>query len=143
MVEDEFGNPSTTEPVVRQKVLFTELLERQCPIYMAMGMTYDEYWNDDVEKAVYYRRAFKLKKKQKNHWLWLQGAYVYRILQNIYPLYNAWAQAQPEPYLDFPIPLDAQEEKETENERMKRQMMEMQDYMERQMARQQKGEDKQ
>ena len=101
---------------------------------MAMGMTFDEYWNDDVEKATYYRKAFKIKKKQKNQWLWLQGAYIYRILQNIYPYFNAWVEAQPEPYLDFPIPLDLQEEKETENERAKRQMEEMQRYLEGQMA---------
>ena len=135
MVDECVGDASTTVPTFRE-VRFTEILEQQAPVYMAMGMTFDEYWNDDVEKAKYYLKAFKIKKKQQNQWLWLQGAYIYKVMQSVYPYFNAWAEVQPDPYMDFPIPLDTQEEKETENERAKRQMEEMQRYLEGQMVRQ-------
>lgn len=42
---------------------------------MVMGMTYDQFWNDDVELVKFYREAFQLKQQLKEQDLWLQGAY--------------------------------------------------------------------
>lgn len=42
---------------------------------MVMGMTYDQFWNDDVELVKFYREAFQLKQQLKEQDLWLQGVY--------------------------------------------------------------------
>lgn len=44
---------------------------------MAMGMPIHEYWDGDCELVRYYRRAFEIRQKQRNHELWLQGLYVH------------------------------------------------------------------
>lgn len=54
-----------------------DIFERACPEYMAMGMPLQEYWDGDCELVRYYRRAFEIRQKQKNHELWLQGLYVH------------------------------------------------------------------
>ena len=128
MVEDSFGTSSTRE---RPKIKLTEIMEEQCPIYMAMGMSYDEYWNGELERAKFYRETFKLKKKQDNEKLWLQGAYIYNALQDIYPLFNAWAEGvEVKPYMEFPLPLDAEEQKSQEIAKAKEDMERTRAYME-------------
>ena len=43
---------------------------------MSIGMTYDEFWNQDVAMVRAYRKAYELKRRQQNDALWLQGIYV-------------------------------------------------------------------
>lgn len=43
---------------------------------MSIGMTYDEFWNQDVAMVGAYRKAYELKRRQQNDALWLQGIYV-------------------------------------------------------------------
>lgn len=38
-------------------------------------MTYDAFWNGDVELVKFYREAFRLKQQMRNEELWLQGVY--------------------------------------------------------------------
>lgn len=40
-----------------------------------MGMTYDQFWNEDVELVKFYRDAFLLKQQLKEQDMWIQGAY--------------------------------------------------------------------
>ena len=54
---------------------YTEAFEKAFPQYLAMGMTYDQFWNEDVELVKFYREAFQLKQQLKEQDLWLQGAY--------------------------------------------------------------------
>jgi len=42
-----------------------------------MGMSYDEYWNQDPWLAEDYRRAYELKRDEENANMWLQGSYIY------------------------------------------------------------------
>lgn len=53
-----------------------------------MGMSYDEYWNGDIELCRYYREAYKLRKKERNHDMWLQGNYIYEALLCASPLFH-------------------------------------------------------
>ena len=116
---------------IRPSLTFTEIMEEQCPLYMAMGMSYDEYWNGEMERAKFYREAFKLKKKQDNEKLWLQGAYIYNVLHDIYPLFNAWAEgAEVQPYMEFPLPLDEEERKAQETAKAKEEMERTRTYLE-------------
>jgi hypothetical protein len=43
---------------------------------MSIGMTYDEFWNQDVAMVGAYRKSHELKRRQQNESLWLQGIYV-------------------------------------------------------------------
>ena len=43
---------------------------------MSIGMTYDEFWNQDVAMVRAYRKAHELKRRQQNETLWMQGLYV-------------------------------------------------------------------
>ena len=43
---------------------------------MSIGMTYDEFWNQDVAMVRAYRKSHELKRRQQNEILWMQGLYV-------------------------------------------------------------------
>ena len=83
---------------------FAYIFKEWFPYYLAIGMTYDEYWNGDVELTNYYRKAWKLKQKFKNQELWLQGAYMYEALLDASPMLHAFADknTKPIPYRDEP-----------------------------------------
>ena len=42
---------------------------------MSIGMTYDEFWNQDVAMVRAYRKADELKRRRQNETLWMQGWY--------------------------------------------------------------------
>ena len=46
-------------------------------MYLAMGMTYSEYWEKTPYLAVSYRKAYELKTESKNRDAWWQGVYVH------------------------------------------------------------------
>lgn len=70
-------------------------------------MTYDEFWNKDVELAKFYRQAWKIKQDIKNHELWLQGMYFYEALLDVAPVLHAFPKkgAKPTPYPERPYEL--------------------------------------
>ena len=74
-------------------------------------MTYDQYWNDDCELVVYYRKASELRKARKNQELWLQGMYIYEELCCVSPVLHAFAKpgTKPLPYPEKPYPLTKEE----------------------------------
>ena len=43
---------------------------------MSIGMTYDEFWNQDVAMVRAYRKSHELKRRRQNEELWMQGLYV-------------------------------------------------------------------
>ena len=70
-----------------QEKTYTEVFEENCPFYLAIGMSYGEYWEGDAALAQYFRKAYILKQEQKNHEAWLQGLYFYDALSSA--LHNA------------------------------------------------------
>lgn len=83
-----------------------ELFDRVFPQYLALGMTYDEFYCKDHTLVIAYREAYKRKREEENQRLWLAGAYVYQALCRVSPLlipFNSHPKA--EPYLDKPFPL--------------------------------------
>ena len=49
-------------------------------------MTYDQFWNQDVELVKAYREADKIKRDLKNQDMWMQGAYYYEALLDAAPV---------------------------------------------------------
>jgi len=93
---------------------YTEQFYEQFPFYLSIGMTYDQYWNDDCCLTKYYRKANELSKARKNQELWLQGMYIYEALCCVSPVLHAFAKSgtKPQPYPDKPYAISDKEIKE-------------------------------
>lgn len=81
---------------------------------MALGMSYDEYWNCKPTRYKAYRKAHELKNEQRNQEMWLQGFYVYKAIETALHNQPAFATKPPKPvsYLQEPIPLKPLSEEE-------------------------------
>ena len=86
----------------------TNLFEKQCPIYMSFGMTYDEFWYGEPYRAKFYRESYKLKVRQKDEELWIQGMYIYEALCKVSPILHAFSKkgTKPLPYSEKPYLAD-------------------------------------
>ena len=102
-----------------------KLFEEQCPIYMSYGMTYDEFWNGNPSRAIFYRRAAMIQVKRKDEEFWMQGVYVYDALCRVSPILHAFSKSgtKPLPYVDKPY-LSMTSDNDEENEEMKQKQKE-------------------
>lgn len=98
---------------------------------MAIGMSYDEYWNGDCTLTRVYQQIHEIRKKEQNHYLWLQGMYIYDALLRVAPILQAFAKkgTKPEPYPEEPYALSVQEIREREENKAKKQYAKMQAKM--------------
>lgn len=88
-------------------------------MYLAMGMTYEQYWDEPPHLAVAYRKAYKLRREMDNEQAWLAGLYVYDAFAVC--LKNAFSKrgSKQERYIEKPIdiyPLTEREKKRREQE---------------------------
>lgn len=112
-----------------------ELFEQQCPYYMAIGMTYNEFWFDHAYKAKYYRQAHDLRLEQKNMELWLQGYYVYTAIADMVPVLNPLSSnPKARDYLKQPIPITQAGKERDDLEKTKEAAAQMIALLNRQMA---------
>lgn len=101
---------------------------------MNMGMTYNQFWDEDPTIAKTYLEAFKIKQKNEiksKEWeIWKQGVYVYEALVDVAPILHAFSKAKkPLPYPEKPYGIDEfdkdeektkeEKEQEIENEKLK------------------------
>lgn len=70
-----------------------------------MGMTYEQFWEQDCSLVVAYRKAYKIRQEEINRAAWLQGLYVFKALQaNPLIVYGfAKKDTKPDPYPNKPI----------------------------------------
>lgn len=85
-------------------------------------MTYEQFWDGDVKAHKQYRNAHKLKLKEQNTLLWLQGRYFYDALCAASPIIRAFSKAKrPSDYVKQPYDLDEEDRrKREEREQRKR-----------------------
>lgn len=78
---------------------------------MSIGMSYDEFWNQDVALVGVYRKADELRQRRQNQMAWLQGMYIYQALCDVSPIFHAFAKkgTKPQPYVEEPYPITAAE----------------------------------
>lgn len=84
---------------------------------MSIGMTYDEFWNQDVSLVRVYLKAKELRDKQRNQECWLQGMYIYEALCDVSPLFRftmGKGTIKPEPYVKEPYAITEAEVRERE-----------------------------
>ncbi len=111
-------------------VSLSERFEKLCPIFMNLGMTYKEFWEEDPTMAKDYLKAFEIKQKREirnKEWeIWKQGMYVYEALIDVSPILHAFSKAKkPLPYPEKPYGMDENDEdKEEKNEITKEQEQE-------------------
>lgn len=88
---------------------YTEIFEEQCPFYLSIGMSWDQYWNDDPGLVRFYVKAHELRNDRKNQEMWLQGLYVYAAIMDVSPILHAFAKrgTKAEPYMSEPLPVTA------------------------------------
>jgi hypothetical protein len=70
-----------------QTKTYGEIFDECFPFYLAIGMSYAEYWAGEPSLARYYRKAYKIKQEQDNNNAWLQGLYFYDAISTA--LHNA------------------------------------------------------
>ena len=78
---------------------------------MSIGMSYDEFWNQDVALVRAYRKAQEIRDRRQNQAMWLQGLYIYNALCDVAPIFHAFAKkgTKPTPYIEEPYPITAAE----------------------------------
>ena len=83
-----------------------EIFDKAFPQYLALGMTYDEFYRQDHTLVIAYRKAHELKRKEENENFWLMGAYVYQAICRVSPLLAPFAKSpKAEDYLKEPFPI--------------------------------------
>lgn len=100
--------------------------------YISIGMTYDQFWRDDVWLAKVYRDAEELRARRANVEAWRNGFYTASALSSTVGNMFRKKGSSPIKYMDRPIPLTQKEHDEYEyqraleaQERIKRAMFSM------------------
>ena len=107
-MEDELLTGSSSAPSFKKKqsVSYTEIMEAHLPVYLEMGMTYEQYWDGDVEMVIGYRKAQERRREWQNQVLWLQGLYFYNALTAVMPALSIKSKdTSIKPYIEEPIPI--------------------------------------
>lgn len=105
---------------------YTNTFKEAFPYFLSIGMTYEQFWEDDVELTRYYRQAEEIRLDKINQELWLQGAYVYSAIGSMTPILRAFSKAtKPEPYLEEPLPRTEKQIREIEERKFKEKEEEM------------------
>lgn len=97
------GSGVTDEP--KEQLTCSQLFHKVFPEYLAMGMTYEQFWEQDCSLVIAYRKAYKLRQEEKNREAWLHGLYIFKALQCAPITVNGFAPKgfNLEPYPSQPI----------------------------------------
>lgn len=78
-------------------ISFTEQFYSHLPFYLSIGMTVEQYWDEDCCLVKYFRKAFEIQRDRDNERLWLQGLYIYEALCDVSPVLRAFAKKGTKP----------------------------------------------
>ena len=93
-------------------IRLAEIFDKICPAYIAMGMTYNQFWHCNTKVHRDYRLAFEQKRHYRNWEMWWQGGYFYEALIKVAPVMRAAlgkSRVEPGQYSDEPHPLTRKE----------------------------------
>ena len=111
-----------------EHISLTEQFKKCCPLFISIGMTYEQFWYDDPTIANDYLEAFKLKEKreaEKQKWItWEQGLYVYEAICDVAPILRAFSKStKPLPYPKKPYGYEnSQYEEDEEKKKLKEEL---------------------
>lgn len=119
------GDPvSPEEP--SKPITLNEFFMAMFPKYMALGMTYDEFWEGPAWLVRSYREAAELKRAQRNWEMWMQAAYIYDTLLRVSPVFRSFGKGEVKPadFMEAPYPLTEKEAREREEARERKNFFE-------------------
>ena len=119
------GDPvSPEEP--SKPITLNEFFRAMFPQYMALGMTYDEFWEGPAWLVRSCREAAELKRAQRNWEMWMQAAYIYDTLLRVSPVFRPFGKGEVKPadFMEAPYPLTEKEAREREEARERKNFFE-------------------
>ena len=105
---------------VRASNSFTSIFEEVFPYYLAVGMSYEQFWYDPPELTIAYRRADEIKKRRVNEELWLAGIYTAEALAST--VGNMFSKGSKYQYPSEPKPITVSEAQERQEREQKARM---------------------
>lgn len=125
------GEPNRSAP----SFTYTEKFYEVFPYYLAIGMTYEQFWEGDCTLTKYYRKADEIKKERRNEEIWLQGMYIYEALCDVSPVLHAFAKkgTKPQPYSDKPYAISKAQQKRVEEDKERKMIEKGKRFMEAMM----------
>ena len=93
------------------------------PYYLSLGMTADQFWDDDPWLAAAYRKANEIRTQRLSEEMWLQGLYNYHAFAVAVSNVMRSKGTKPQKYLEEPlrlIPLTEEEKNEKAEKERKR-----------------------
>ena len=126
------GDPVTWEPSIEHRNdtgaggessaptnTLGEIFTQLCPHYMAMGMTYYEFWHRNTACHYAYRKAWEERRKYRNWEMWMQGGYFFDALVKASPMFKPFGKGKIEPgeYPKEPYPITQKEARERAEEK--------------------------
>ena len=111
---------------------YTEAFKQKFPYYLSIGMTYEQYWEQDCELVKDYREAEELRIERINYQAWLQGMYFYDALARVSPILHAYAKkgTKAKPYVEKPYAITKKIAKQQETVKEKAKSEKAKRYME-------------
>lgn len=93
------------------------MFDEAFPMYLAMGMTGAQFWEQDCTLVRAYRKAFQIKQERENYLAWLNGMYIYEALCDVSPVLHAFAKSgtRPRPYPEKPYEFAEKKPKQETN----------------------------
>ena len=122
------------KPKQVEHIFLHKKFEELCPFYMSIGMSYNDYWEEDVELTKFHLKAYRLKEKRIYDILkwqnWEQGLYIYEALCDVSPILRAFSKAKkPLPYPERPYGDEGdEEEKDKKNKELEEKKKELEIY---------------
>ncbi len=109
-----------------------EIFSDAFPYYLAMGMSYDEFWRGNPSLVRDYRKAYDIKRHERNNDMWMLGRYFFMALHSSALLVGFPEKNYKPPkdggYLDRPLPIT---EKEAEEQERQREQENFKEYLKR------------
>lgn len=111
------GDSVEEEPSEPKRLV--DIFREVFPYYLAMGMSYNEFWYGDPTLVRDYRKAWEIRQHNEEWARWRNGMYFYDALLKVSPVLRAFAKGKVEPgkYPERPYPLTEKEAKEQERQR--------------------------
>ena len=110
------GESVTDEPSgTDQPRTFTQLFRAVFPAYLAMGMTYDEFWNGPVWLVESYREAYEMRLENEEIARHRQGMYFFQALKVAMQGFSK-DRSHVEKYPDRPWPITQKAAQEREEQ---------------------------
>lgn len=108
---------------------FSKAFDEAFPYYLSLGMTYDQYWNDNPLLVIAYRKAEDIRSHRRNWEMWMEGMYTYDAIRRLIPSLNMWKPKEPIEYMEEPYPLTKKEYEDRIRREEKRKQDEIKDKM--------------